>query len=231
MTQVPAHEVATVHLLRHGEVDNPRGVLYGRLPGYHLSALGLAMAHRSAQYLSEVPFSYLVSSPLERAQETIAPIAASRPNLTIQLDERVIEAASAFEGQVFGARNEALRRPAGWWKLRNPIKPSWGEPFKDVAARMREAIQDAAAQVGPGGHALIVSHQLPIWMARLSAEGRVLVHDPRRRQCTLASITSIRLLDGQIQGIDYAEPAKDLIPVKDRSKNFSSGGASESVGV
>ena len=44
-----------------------------------------------------------------------------------------------------------------------------------------------------GHEAVIVSHQLPIWMARCDAEGRRLFHDPRRGECRLASVTSLTL--------------------------------------
>lgn len=217
----------TVHLLRHGEVDNPTGVLYGRLPGYHLSALGRRMAARAAEYFATRPLGLLVSSPLERAQETLAPIAALHPELTVRLDEDVIEATNAFEGQVFGPGNAALRDPRNWRLLLNPLRPSWGEPYQAIAARMTRAVLRAASEVGEGGEALVVSHQLPIWIARCAAEGRRLPHDPRSRQCTLASVTSFGVLDGRIVRVDYAEPAIDLVPVHARRANISAGAAPE----
>lgn len=213
----------TVHLLRHGEVDNPTGVLYGRMSGYHLSPLGRQMAARAAEHFAQVPLSVLVSSPLERAQETMAPVAALHPGLEIRLDDDVIEASNAFEGQVFGPGNKALKNPRNWRLVLNPLRPSWGEPYKAIAARMRRAVLRAAEQAGPGEQALIVSHQLPIWIARSSAEGRHLAHDPRSRKCTLASVTSFGVLDGRIVRVDYAEPARDLIPARDRRANISAG--------
>lgn len=212
-----------VHLVRHGEVHNPRGVLYGRLPDFHLSERGRAMADRVAEHVADWPLTHLAASPLDRAQETLAPIAARFPQLEPATLPMVIEAANDFEGQVFGRRNAALRRPANWWMLRNPLKPSWGEPFVEVADRMRLAIQTAAAAAGEGGQALVVSHQLPIWIARLDAEGRRLAHLPTTRECTLASITTFHLVDGRVVRVAYAEPALDLIPGRDRSMNFSAG--------
>jgi len=215
----------TVHLLRHGEVDNPAGVLYGQLPDYHLSPVGRRMAARAAEYFADVPLGALISSPLERAQETIAPTAALHPDLQVRLEPAVIEAASYFEGQVFGHGNKALRDPRNWKYLRNPLRPSWGEPYKAIAARMHGAILAAAREVGEGGQALIVSHQLPIWIAHLSAAGRRLPHDPRSRVCTLGSVTSFGVLDGRIVRIDYAEPSADLIPRSARRANISAGGS------
>lgn len=205
-------DATRVHLLRHGQVENPGRVLYGRLPGYHLSALGEQMAERAAEYLKDVPLTHLRCSPLERARETMAPVAATRPDLKVTIDERVIEADNWFAGQVFGEKSWTLLNPKNWWQLRNPFKPSWGEPYVDIVARMTAAVLDAAEAAGPGGQALVVSHQLPIWMMRSSAEGRRLFHDPRRRQCTLASITTIHVVDGHITGVDYAEPARELLP-------------------
>ena len=211
-----------VHVMRHGQVENPTGVLYGRLPGFGLSALGREMAERMGQFWAEVPLTHLRCSPLQRAQETMAPTAARHADLTITPDERVIEAENRFEGMIFGRDNAALRDPRMFWHMRNPLQPSWGEPYKEVAARMRAAIQDAAAAAGPGGQALVVSHQLPIWIARSDAEGRPLVHDPRRRQCTLCSVTSFTLRDGQVTAVDYAEPVADLLPAV-RNRRFKVG--------
>ena len=142
----------------------------------------------------------------------MAPVAATRPGLEVVIDDRLIEADNLFAGEIFGEKSWTLLRPTNWWLLRNPFRPSWGEPYVDIVARMNAAVLDAAKAAGPGGQALIVSHQLPIWMMRSHAEGRRLLHDPRRRQCTLASITSIRLVDGRIAGVDYAEPARQLLP-------------------
>ena len=212
-----------VHLLRHGEVENPGHILYGRLPGYHLSERGRVMAVRLGEYFSDIPVTHLRCSPLERTRETIAPIAAAHPGVEVVYDERVIESGNLFEGEVFGPGYPALRRPRAWWLLRNPLRPSWGEPYTQIAARMREAIADAAAAAGDDGQAVIVTHQLPIWMARLDAEGRCLVHDPRRRQCTQASVTSFTVVDARVVRIDHREPAGDLLQDKHRGRGFRPG--------
>ncbi|NHB85475.1 histidine phosphatase family protein [Tessaracoccus sp. HDW20] len=204
--------------MRHGQVENPGGVLYGRLPGFGLSVLGREMAERMGSYWADVPLTHLRCSPLQRAQETMAPTAARHPGLVIVPDSRVIEADNRFEGMVFGRNNAALRDPRMFWHMRNPFRPSWGEPYTEVAARMQAAISEAAVAAGPGGQALIVSHQLPIWIARRAAEGRSYVHDPRRRECTLCSVTSFTLRDGVITGIDYAEPVADLLPTTSKRK-------------
>lgn len=214
---------ATVHLLRHGHVENPEGVLYERLPDFHLSEVGRQMALRLAEFTADLDLVHLRCSPLERAQETVAPI-ADRHGLEVVTDDRVIEAGNNLRGRVFTGKLGQLAHPAVLTKLWNPLRPSWGEAYRDIADRMRAAISDAAA-AAEGQEALIVSHQLPIWMARRDAEGRPLVHDPRKRQCSLASLTSFTLIDGRVTKVEYAEPALDLVPVKNRlgQKKFVAG--------
>jgi broad specificity phosphatase PhoE len=207
-------ERTVVHLLRHGEVHNPAKILYGRLPGYRLSPEGEAMARKAAAWLAErsaeTPIVRLVSSPLERAQQTAEPI-AELLDLPVQIDERLIEAGNAFEGLRVGVGDGALRVPRHWWKLRNPFRPSWGEPYVEIAARMLAAVE-AARDAARGQAAVLVSHQLPIWTLRLHVEGRRYLHDPRRRQCGLASVTSLVYDGDRVTRVDYAEPAGSTDP-------------------
>lgn len=218
-------DTTLVHLLRHGEVHNPEGVLYGRRDGYHLSDLGRQMAQRVADVVGDRDITYMMSSPLERAQETSAPLAAAR-GLTPELDARVIESSNKFEGMRFAKGYNDLRHPKTWRHLWNPFRPSWGEPYKQVAHRMISAVEDARERAR-GHEAVIVSHQLPIWTTRLAAEDRPFLHDPRKRQCTLCSLTTLHFTGDRLTKVSYSEPAGDLIPVADRSATFSAGGAPE----
>ena len=198
-----------VHLLRHGEVFNPTGVLYGRLPGFHLSELGEQMAVRAADALADRDVTVVVSSPLERAQQTAAPVAAAH-DLRVSIDDRIIEAANVFEGQRVGVGDGILKNPKAWRHLWNPFTPSWGEPYTELAGRMRAAVT-AARSAARGHEAVLVSHQLPVWIARLDAEQRRFVHDPRKRQCGLASLTSLTFDDDRLVAITYTEPSADLV--------------------
>ncbi len=209
-----------VHLLRHGEVYNPEGVLYGRLPGYHLSDVGRQMADRVAETVKDRDITYLVASPLERAQETARPAAAAL-GLEIVTDARVIEAANRFEGEHFGVGDGSLRNPRYWKYLYNPFRPSWGEPYKDIAVRMLAAMHDAR-EAASGHEALVVSHQLPVWTVRSFLEGRRLWHDPRKRQCSLASLTTLTYRGDAVVSLAYSEPAADLVPLK-AAKKFTAG--------
>ncbi|WP_077489070.1 histidine phosphatase family protein [Sinomonas mesophila] len=211
---------STVHLLRHGEVYNPAGVLYGRLPDFHLSELGRRMAvclaeHFARQAHDGARFAYLAASPLTRAQETAAPTAEAL-GLAVETEPRIIEAQNHFEG--LRVTRAELMKPRHWRYFANPLRPSWGEAYEAQAARVLEAAADAARiaveRGGDGAQAILVAHQLPIWAARLKAEGRRLAHDPRRRECTLTSVTSLDIdtSTGAVTAVHYAEPAAWLLP-------------------
>lgn len=206
-------ERTVVHLLRHGEVHNPEKILYGRLPGYHLSARGRKMADLVAEYLSGRDITAVVSSPLERAQETAQPLAAIL-DLDVGTDPRLIEAANSFEGETFGVGDSSLRHPGVWWRLRNPFRPSWGEPYVQIVARMLAAAEDARDRAR-GHEVVLVSHQLPIWAVRRAAEGRRLWHNPRRRECALASLTSLEYDGEDLVNLVYSEPSAGLLPGAD----------------
>jgi broad specificity phosphatase PhoE len=199
----------TVHLLRHGEVHNPDKVLYGRLPGYRLSELGHEMAQRAAEALAHRDITVVTASPLERAQQTAAPIAGVH-GLTIGTDDDLIEADNVFEGERVSVGDGVLRQPRAWKHLYNPIRPSWGEPYVVVADRMRSAVA-RARDAALGHEAVLVSHQLPIWISRLDFEDRRFPHDPRRRQCSLASLTSLTFDGDQLTAVVYTEPSADLL--------------------
>jgi len=199
-------QVATVvHLVRHGEVANPDGILYGRIPGFGLSEDGQMMAKAAADFMVGRDVTVLRSSPLERAQQTAEPIAAQL-GLQIETDDRLIEPWNHFEGLNVGVGDGALRSPEHWIYLRNPFKPSWGEPYVEVSARVLAAAEDAA-KAAYGHEAICVSHQLPIWVARRSVEGKRLWHDPRRRQCALGSVTSLIYSGGRFMSVSYFEPS------------------------
>ncbi|WP_028851979.1 histidine phosphatase family protein [Thermocrispum municipale] len=201
---------AVVHFVRHGEVHNPEGVLYGRLPGYKLSATGNQQALAVAEYLAKNDVTYVVASPLQRAQETAAPIAAAH-RLEVDTDEQLIESENYFQGLRVSVGDGALREPRHWHKLINPLRPSWGEPYLQIARRMIGAAY-AAREAAEGHEAVCVSHQLPIWTLRRFVEGKRLWHDPRKRECSLASLTSFEFTGHTITAIRYAEPAGHTDP-------------------
>ncbi len=209
-------DTTVVHLLRHGEVDNPHGIIYGRLPGYHLSANGRLMAQAAADFFAERAVVALLCSPLERAQETARPM-AERLGLPIVTDDRLIESANHFEGMKFGVGDGALRRPQHWPYLLNPFRPSWGEPYRDVAARML-AVMETARVAAAGREAVCVTHQLPIWVARRKAEGKRLWHNPAMRECALGSVTSFTYSGDRLAGVAYTVPARRQVTQGDAAQ-------------
>ncbi|GAB2646167.1 hypothetical protein GCM10027088_24050 [Nocardia goodfellowii] len=194
-----------VHVVRHGEVHNPRGILYGRLPGFALSVAGRAQAGAVARSLSDHDIALVIASPLQRAQETAAPIAGAH-NLIVRTDENLLEAGNTFEGLRVSVGDGALRKPRHWWKLRDPFTPSWGEPYLQIAHRMLAAVNKARVEAA-GHEAVLVSHQLPVWTLRRFLQGQRLWHDPRQRQCSLASLTSLVYQGDTLVDIVYSEPA------------------------
>jgi broad specificity phosphatase PhoE len=209
-------DTTVVHLLRHGEVENPTGLIYGRLPGYHLSAAGRMMAAAAADFFAERAVVAIFCSPLERAQETARPV-AERLGLPIVTDERLIESWNHFEGMKFGVGDGSLRRPAHWPHMINPFLPSWGEPYRTVAARMLSVMADAR-DAAAGREVVCVSHQLPIWTTRRMAEGRRLWHNPALRECALGSVTSFTYSGDRIDSISYTVPARRQVPQDDAAQ-------------
>lgn len=210
-----------IHLVRHGEVDNPDGILYGRLPGFGLTARGRQMGERISDYFADDRFNVrgLVRSPLLRTAQTIAPLAQST-GLEPVVDERVIEAGNRFEGQK--VNRSSVFSPANLPLVWNPLRPSWGEPYISQVRRMQAAMFTLRNRVETVAKAegldvvdgVIVSHQLPIWMSRMAAEGRPLAHDPRNRECNLGSVTTLSFDGAKLVGVDYTDVNADLQPKK-----------------
>lgn len=199
-----------VHLIRHGEVHNPDGILYGRLPNFGLSQRGHKMARMAAEALAAQgrPVASLRVSPLQRTRESALPL-QELFGLEPIIEERVIEPHNFFEGKKVSVET-FLRRPSLWWQLRNPLRPSWGEPFVLVRNRMLAAIEEAWANT-ESGDAVVVSHQMPIWVTHLAIGGHRLFHNPKLRRCALSSITSFEKIDGKFIEVDYLEPAAALL--------------------
>jgi broad specificity phosphatase PhoE len=191
-------------------VHNPAGVIYGRLPGFRLSDRGREMAAMTARAIADLPVSRLVASPLLRTQQSAQPIAEIF-DLEVEPDERVIESANRFEGRV-SAGAALFADPKDWPLFRNPLVPTWGEPYTDIVERMRQSIHDVFATT-EHGDAVVVTHQLPIWMVHRSVLRKPLPHDPRRRRCALSSVTTLERRDGRIVETAYADPAAPLAAV------------------
>lgn len=198
--------LTTVHLVRHGEVFNPTKILYGRMPGYHLSSRGQSMAAVTARYFEGRDVAYLAASPLERAQETAQPI-AEVTRLDVDTREDIIEAGNLFEGLRTKGWRSQLWNPVRWRHMTNPTTPSWGEAYEDILERMMRAVRDARARA-EGREAVMVSHQLPIVTVQRFVQGKPLAHISR--ECDLASVTSLAFDGDVVVDWSYNRPAKDI---------------------
>lgn len=214
----------TLHFVRHGKVENPDHLLYERLPGFHLSALGLRMAEATARYIAaDSTMSQAVAiyaSPLDRTRETAGAILAElnkvregrgEHDLTLQTDERLIEAGNDFRGTRIGHGQGALWRPRNLKLIRNLWRPSWGESYRHIADRVSDFALETVHE-HPGEQVIVVSHESPIWSYRHLLETGRPEHNMLLRHTALASITSITYDDatGAVTAIAYADPAKDV---------------------
>ena len=204
-------ETTLVHVCRHGQVYNPDHVLYGRQPGYGLSDRGRAMAERLGEHFAGLPITHLRCSPLQRAQETMAPIAAGHPGLELVTDPRIVEAANILEGQSFGRYNQRLLLPRNLRHLYNPLRPSWGEPYRHIAERVGAFANEKIREYA-GRQIIVVSHESPIWSYRHLLETGHPEHWMFLRKTALASITSITYDSdtGKVMSITYADPAAQV---------------------
>lgn len=205
-------QATTIHFVRHGEVENPNHVLYERLPGFHLSNRGLKMARATAKYIATVPqmrgISAIYSSPLERTQETAQQIASALQIGPIILDNRLIEAENNFRGKRIGYGEGALWKNNNWKLVSNLWKPSWGESYKSIAARVGDFAREQVKN-HPGEQIVAVTHESPIWSYRHLLETGHAEHNMLLRKTALASITSITFdcANMNVLSITYVDPA------------------------
>ncbi|MFM7014121.1 MAG: histidine phosphatase family protein [Actinomycetota bacterium] len=197
-----------LHLVRHGEVHNPDGILYGRLPNFPLSELGEQMAAAAADQLRDTgaKISRILASPLQRTMQSAKPI-SERYKVPIEVENQLIEPTNIFEGHSVNFAT-LVRNPRFLLKLYNPFTPSWGESFLSIEKRMFGALKKAWDE--SQGEVVLVSHQLPIWVLHRAASGRSLAHDPRKRRCDLSSITSFEFVSGELREVGYLDPAREL---------------------
>lgn len=150
----------TIYLVRHGEVHNPTGIIYGRLPGFGLSQKGQDQVAAAASALAALaPFDVLYSSPLQRAQESAA-ILAAKLSMPVQVDDRLAETdIGGYQGRPFA-------------DLPSPYVTEEGVEGIEAAASMRDRLM-AWAQDAAQTHRRIVavSHRDPIAVALLAWQG------------------------------------------------------------
>jgi broad specificity phosphatase PhoE len=206
-----------VHLVRHGEVQNPSRVNYGCLPGFSLTERGRAQAWAAASFLrSETGGNAVIlSSPLERARETAEILleGLAPPGMEIRIDDRLVEAGSWREGLP-----RRFHAPSYVRRALDAAARAKSETPRKVAMRMKAAIADVLETMSDDTSLVVVSHQVPIWMARVAFERRLGAADekllPRllpwlyvRTRCEHASVTTLRFDGTQLANVSYWEPA------------------------
>lgn len=214
-------QATTIHFVRHGEVHNPDHILYERLPGFHLSDRGRRMAEATARYLAASPqtntAAAVYSSPLDRTRETAQAIltalneirmARNEEPLELVTDQRIIEAGNNFRGTRIGHGEGALWRNGNWRLVTNLWKPSWGESYRQIAARVSAFAQEKVREHA-GQQIIVVSHESPIWSYRHLLETGHPEHNMLLRHTALASVTSITYdsQTGNVMSITYVDPA------------------------
>ena len=214
-------QATTIHFVRHGEVHNPDHILYERLPGFHLSDRGRRMAEATARYLAASPqtntAAAVYSSPLDRTRETAQVIltalnetraARNEESLELVTDQRIIEAGNNFRGTRIGHGEGALWRNGNWKLVTNLWKPSWGESYRQIAARVSAFAQEKVREHA-GQQIIVVSHESPIWSYRHLLETGHPEHNMLLRHTALASVTSITYdsQTGNVMSITYVDPA------------------------
>lgn len=192
----------TLHFVRHGVVHNPDRIVYGTRD-FHLTDEGEDQATQAGVYLSKILHNYyffpVLHSPTVRTRETAQKL---RVGVVRGSSEDITEYRSAFDGTT---PTKFVSKARNWARLRNPYTPSWGEPYEAVAQRMDRAAADILQRCH--SDAVLVSHQLPIWIYRMWVEGRPMAHDPAARQCSPGSVTSISYDEARMpQRIHYWEP-------------------------
>lgn len=214
-------QATTIHFVRHGEVHNPDHILYERLPGFHLSDRGRRMAEATARYLAASPqtntAAAVYSSPLDRTRETAQAILTAlnetrmtrnEEPLELVTDQRIIEAGNNFRGTRIGHGEGALWRNGNWKLVTNLWKPSWGESYRQIAARVSAFAQEKVREHA-GQQIIVVSHESPIWSYRHLLETGHPEHNMLLRHTALASVTSITYdsQTGNVMSITYVDPA------------------------
>lgn len=164
-----------VHLMRHGEVENPDHIVYADLQQFGLSRNGEAQAREAAGYLADCPIRAVLSSPLTRAIQTARAIAAPH-EIDIEIVDDLIE--FGLSARWRGLRWEELddRFPG---EVAAYLEHPWDLPFspeslEEMADRMETAIVSRQL-ANSNGDLVVVSHQDPVQAARLSLTGRSFV--------------------------------------------------------
>ena len=198
---------ARIHLIRHGEVDNPHHVVYADLPGYGLSATGYRQAGDTAEHLASAPISAVISSPLLRARQTAEAIAAAH-GLELEIDDRLTEWAGGvrWAGVGWSDLDEVFPGELTAY-LEDPLNITFGpESLQECGQRTAAAARDWESRVA-SGEVVVVSHQDTIHAGRLELTGawRPDYHADKPEH---ASVVTLVPREGDWDEVEYWAPAQ-----------------------
>lgn len=153
--------VPTIVLVRHGRTSaNERGILAGRSPGVTLDEVGQEQATALARRLAAVPFTTIVTSPLERTRETAEHIHAQQERTAsdVVVDERFIE---CDYGKWTGQSLATLAKKPLWKQVQShPSAVTFpdGESLMAMSMRAVSAVRDWTQQSRDADVLAVVSH-------------------------------------------------------------------------
>jgi probable phosphomutase (TIGR03848 family) len=226
--------MTNIVLLRHGltAMTGPR--LAGWTPGISLDERGIAQAKRVAERLAPLPLAAIVSSPLERCQETAAAVAEGR-GLSITVDERIGE---CRYGDWTGRPLAELAKEPLWKVVQgHPSAARFpgpeGESMADMSARAVAAVREwntlIAAEHGPEAVWALFSHGDVI--KALAADALGLHLDQFQRiTCDPCSVTAVRYTEMRPFVVRLNDVGGDPAPYKPAPERSPSADADAAVG-
>ncbi len=214
-----------LHLVRHCDVRNPKGVLYGHLPDFPLSEKGVRQAHALGRYFAGTRARQIYSSPLERARQTSEIIASYLDSVPITYTDDLIETRFGLYLQGVPPKQVPWRRPLWLIHMIWPGLLPNDESVAGLAARVRRPLMRLLAD-HPGEGGICVSHGDPIqgfWVTE-QRRPRYALH---RLQCAKGGLLQLDYAGEALRRLTYLSPARiaELAPEADQTEAGSRSGA------
>lgn len=200
-----------LYLVRHCDVHNPDGVLYGHLPGFRLSDRGVRQAHALGEYLAQTPVRQIYASPLERAQQTAHIIASYLDGVPVTTTPELVEA--RFGGYLQGTRYRDVpwRKPLWFVHMVRPGVLPNDETVTEMASRIRAPLTRLLHD-HPGAGGVCVSHGDPIQAFWVEAEHRS-PYALHRLQCAKGGMLELDYEGEHLVDKRYRPPEEAGAPV------------------
>ncbi len=194
-----------LYLVRHCDVRNPAGVLYGHLPGFPLSEKGVRQAHALGRFFRDKPVRRIFTSPLERARQTADAIASYLPGVPVDECEGLLEAKFGFYLQGIRPRDVPYRRPLWFIHMIWPGLLPIDERVPAIAARVQRPLSRLLDEY-PGEAGICVSHGDPIQAFWVDADGRP-PYALHRLQCMKGGMLELVYEGRRLSSVTYRSPA------------------------